>query len=635
MKRILSCLSFYICVFHIAHGLVLTAALSDSVRHYALPAFTVLADKPSETIGLLDQKHYDPNFPIPETNMKEAMNDLSGVNITTGAKGESNLRIRGFRKNEVKIMLNGRPMTAGYFGNLDLLNIPTSDIQEIQVLKGPVSSLLGSNTLGGVVNIVTRQPTNQSWFRQSMQFKRNNTMRYDLSSSHRFSDWDYWIFSSYQTTDGYMLSNDFKPALGENGSVRNHSQRSQYDWQVRYNHSLAAIHTIGFTAGYTYMPEKYIPSATYENNFRRLQDWNRYSFASLGNFVITPISKLETQLFLDGGGDTYQQFNDAAFSIKNLNSIVNSWTYGFNLLYKLDWNSQWRWSASNRSEMQYMNRKDTAGYLEWTSHYQFLNQSALQAEWAIRPNWVTTFGTGFSLFRQQNHTKIKSQLEPSLGINYTLPSYGIISASYAVNSAYPTMRQLFSHDRGNPDLKPQVGYKYEACWKLPFTSSLMNGSFHQSFYYNRVLNLIDIVQDSYQNIYHVNSYGTESELTLQPLPYWEQVYTFAWLQYDSGSDYRLTESPKNAVDIKQVITLPFQTKLTYDASWKDIRQSQDGNYRYHALPSYWLHDLRLEHKWKHCRLQVALTNLFDQNYDEEFGYPAEGRNFLVGIETEW
>ena len=123
----------FILLFIVANSLFATEidSLKTKMRHYKLDGIRVIADRPQETIGAIEIIEFDPILSLPETNIAEAVERINGLHISTGGKSGSTLRIRGFDNDQIKIMLDGRPLGGGYFGNVDLNTIPVSDIKEI------------------------------------------------------------------------------------------------------------------------------------------------------------------------------------------------------------------------------------------------------------------------------------------------------------------------------------------------------------------------------------------------------------------------------------------------------------------------------------------------------------------------
>jgi len=199
-------------------------------RTYHIEGIKVIAEREEQTIGSIVVKDIKMN--TAEMDISQTLQYESGLDIYNGGKSGSELRIRGFENDQIKIMLDGRPLGGGYFGNVDLKTIPISEIDKIQILKGPVSSLYGSDTMGGVVNIITKSPSNKYWLKIGTKFKRNNTNKIFISSSRAYELWDYWIYASRYNTDGFILSKDFQPTNYENGTVRDYTQNGQYDFHA-------------------------------------------------------------------------------------------------------------------------------------------------------------------------------------------------------------------------------------------------------------------------------------------------------------------------------------------------------------------------------------------------------------------
>ena len=73
-------------------------------------------------------------------------------------------------------------------------------------------------------------------------------------------------------------------------------------------------------------------------------------------------------------------------------------------------------------------------------------------------------------------------------------------------------------------------------------------------------------------------------------------------------------------------------KISYKVLWKDKRLFLKSENSEVALPSYWLHSIFLNKKMGKFKFGFGITNLFDTNYDDEYGYPGEGINYKIIIE---
>lgn len=98
-------------------------------------------------------------------NVSDAVKKLPGININPSTTyGRNEIKIRGMRADYTLLLVNGRRINtqeslATDMGNdFDLSSIPMSAIERIEVIRGPMSSLYGADALGGVVNVILRQP---------------------------------------------------------------------------------------------------------------------------------------------------------------------------------------------------------------------------------------------------------------------------------------------------------------------------------------------------------------------------------------------------------------------------------------------------------------------------------------------
>ncbi|HEX8899364.1 MAG TPA: TonB-dependent receptor plug domain-containing protein, partial [Chthoniobacterales bacterium] len=107
-----------------------------------------------------------------ERTLPDILRTVPGLNIvqTGGPGGKTSLFTRGTNSNHTKVLIDGidanDPSQDGVF---DFGQVLTSDIAQVEVLRGPQSSLYGSDALGGVVNIVTKQGEGPPQFRGTLE----------------------------------------------------------------------------------------------------------------------------------------------------------------------------------------------------------------------------------------------------------------------------------------------------------------------------------------------------------------------------------------------------------------------------------------------------------------------------------
>ncbi len=106
---------------------------------------------------------------MPVYDLADAIKRLPGVHInTSSAYGRKEIKIRGMDSDYTLLLVNGRrinsrdALTSNYANDFDLSSIPMAAVERIEVIRGPMSSLYGADALGGVVNVILRQPTNST-----------------------------------------------------------------------------------------------------------------------------------------------------------------------------------------------------------------------------------------------------------------------------------------------------------------------------------------------------------------------------------------------------------------------------------------------------------------------------------------
>ncbi len=99
---------------------------------------------------------------IDAVNLAQAANYLPGVSLEHySSRNQDGIYVRGFGTREVPLYVDGIPIYMPYDGQIDFNRFLTSEISEVQVAKGYTSSLTGPNSMGGAVNMVTREPVNK------------------------------------------------------------------------------------------------------------------------------------------------------------------------------------------------------------------------------------------------------------------------------------------------------------------------------------------------------------------------------------------------------------------------------------------------------------------------------------------
>lgn len=93
-------------------------------------------------------------------NIAMLVNETGGVRVqvTSPALGAANIRIQGMEGRYTQLLADGLPLYGGQASSLGLLQIPPTDLGQVEVIKGAASALYGPSALGGVINLISRRP---------------------------------------------------------------------------------------------------------------------------------------------------------------------------------------------------------------------------------------------------------------------------------------------------------------------------------------------------------------------------------------------------------------------------------------------------------------------------------------------
>ncbi|MGO3858380.1 MAG: TonB-dependent receptor plug domain-containing protein, partial [Neisseriaceae bacterium] len=148
--------------------------------------FQQKANKAAASISVITQKQLENKA---YKDVTDALKDAPGV-VVTGGGSKADISIRGMASGYTLIMVDGKRVDSrGTRPNSDGSGIeqgwlpPVEAIQRIEVIRGPMSALYGSDAMGGVINIITKKTTQGAW-RSSIRTEA--TIQEDGDSGNQF-----------------------------------------------------------------------------------------------------------------------------------------------------------------------------------------------------------------------------------------------------------------------------------------------------------------------------------------------------------------------------------------------------------------------------------------------------------------
>jgi len=93
------------------------------------------------------------------SDLAAVLTEQLGIELQGGHPAGSGAMLQGIGSERVLILLDGQPLAGRLSGNFDLARIPVGMVERVEVVKGAQSTLYGSEAMGGVINIITRRPS--------------------------------------------------------------------------------------------------------------------------------------------------------------------------------------------------------------------------------------------------------------------------------------------------------------------------------------------------------------------------------------------------------------------------------------------------------------------------------------------
>jgi outer membrane receptor protein involved in Fe transport len=186
---------------------------------------------------------------MPSLTADNYLLSVPGVSVSRGASffgtGDISIRGMGNEPGRTLIMIDGVPLNKNDGGGVNWNAINPMDIKQIEVLKGPGSSIFGGNAMGGVVNIITPEPKEklQGYLAQSYgTFKTYHTQAGLSGTNGKL----YWAANGmYRTSDGYITA--FADEIDDYTVA---SFLDEYNIGVKVGYHLCKNQTIEVAGGY-------------------------------------------------------------------------------------------------------------------------------------------------------------------------------------------------------------------------------------------------------------------------------------------------------------------------------------------------------------------------------------------------
>ncbi|MEW6619135.1 MAG: TonB-dependent receptor [bacterium] len=168
--------------------------------------------------------------------------------------------LRGFsNQNRTLVLLDGQSLNDAYTGNVEWSALPLENVERIEIVEGPVSSLYGGNAMGGVINIITKKPDVESLLFKSSA-STNNTYVHSLGYSNKFNRFSLRFNLEKKSSEGERTDFVVKSVSPGTGGTR------VTGWQKTKNAKGIDAYLIGDTGKNCWEQNQYSGKFTYSIN---------------------------------------------------------------------------------------------------------------------------------------------------------------------------------------------------------------------------------------------------------------------------------------------------------------------------------------------------------------------------------
>ncbi len=568
--------------------------------------------------------------------VSDLLSRTPGVSVTRngGVGGSTQVRIRGAESDQTAVLIDGvklnDPSSTG--GGYNFATLLAGDISRIEVLRGPQSTLWGSQAIGGVVNMITQTPDGPLAGDATIEGGSRATA-YARVGVGAGGDWGGWrLAAGSYTTAG--VSN-FDKALGgkEKDGYRNTAISGRLD--LNLNEATALDLRASYAAGRNEIDGFPAPLFAFADDpeygkTKELVSYAGVRFSNFGGALNSRLGYAYTQTDRD-------MYDPSASAPKTFDArgTANS------LEYQGAWtiNPVWRAVFGATTEQTWFRTASPSFSPDVDRHATGMDSAYVQL--TAKPVAGLSLTAGV---RGDDHQTFGGATTYQAGAAWS-PNGGatVLRANYGEGFKAPSLYQLYS-DYGNTDLKPEEAKS----WDLGVEHSLLEGRLRGSVtYFKRdTKNQIDFLSNStppnfggYANTAKTKADGVEVEGAFEV----NSVLTVSanYTNMDAtnrspGSNHGKDLARRAGETASADATLTLPSGLNGGVTMQYVGHSFDNASNTRRLKSYVLTDVRIAYPINQTfEVYGRIENLFDQRYETLYRYGTLGRGAFAGVRARF
>ncbi|WP_205701175.1 MULTISPECIES: TonB-dependent siderophore receptor [unclassified Janthinobacterium] len=591
-------------------------------------------------------------------NVGDALNLLSGVSLSTNARNEKTVAIRGFDARQVPLYIDGIPVYVPYDGYVDFNRFTTSDLAAIQVAKGYSSVAYGGNTLGGAINLVSRKPTALMEGDSSVGFGSGSERQVSANVGTNQGLWYLQAGVSYIDSDGFPLSSDFRPTATEDGGMRNNAYRKdrKLSFKVGYTPAGGDEYALSY---YKQHGEKGQPPSTNPVGARYWQwpYWNKESVYVVSQTRLGQQERLKLRLYHDSYDNEITSFTNGSYStiktsgqgsVSGGRSIYNDRTNGgavelesfrlaahslrFVASYKADEHQEL--DARGVRTTWYKDALWTLGAEDSIALNAATELSLGASRNALRPDTVYSAGNGYTLPGDQSANDLQA------GLFHKLAPESRVYATVARKSRLPTLKDRYSQRLGtyieNPALRAEEAMNYELGYQANVRGLALDAAVFYSDVKDKIQSVANVagVRAQMRNAGRAHIKGVELGVRGRAGAWLDfgGNYTYTNMKNISDRAIRLTDVPRHKLTAHAVLHAARQVDVVA------IAEANSGRWVSNTLELKSFATVNLKavvRPLPALSLEAGVSNLGDRNVALAEGFPSAGRTWLANAQYQF
>lgn len=564
----------------------------------------------------------------------DLLRSVPGITVTSngGLGTTTSVNIRGAESDQTVALIDGvklnDPSTPG--GGFNFGNLLTGNIERIEVVRGSQSVLWGSQAIGGVVNIVTRAPTEKLALNLAGEYGWRDTARVVGNVSGKFGPVSASVGAGYLRTDGFSTFNETRGGKERDG-YRNFGGYS------KFNIALSDAVSVDLRGWYSdgkvgidgFPPPTYSFGDTPE--FARTRELIGYAglnaslfdgrFRNRIAYTLTDTRRRNIDLT---GGTEFETFN----------------AKGRNERFEYQGNLDITDAASATFGAETEKASFRTSSYGSPSAIASARINSFYGQLSAKPVAGLTLSAGL---RHDDHDTFGGKTTFSTSVLFT-PNEGntVLRASYGEGFKTPSLYQLFS-DYGNKALKPESARS----WDAGITQKLLDGKIEvgATWFHRDTRNLINFIScrlpltgiclgrpnGTYDNVAKARAQGLEFTLALKPVDALRVQANYGYVDaINAMTGLDLTRRPRHSVNVSADYDWAFGLKT--GATITHVGASFDNAANTRKLNGYVLVDLRVAFPVTHnLELYGRIENLFNEQYETSYRYGTPRRAAYAGV----